>query len=162
MAWSRPPAVGGVGVGVPLRCEAPVLVEGELRCAGEWPLDLGRWCQEGGEPGPVVPVEVRAGDAVERRAACRRGELGRIAPDELAALELPVDLNAASPAELASLPGIGPALARRIVESRPYAEVDGLVGVRGIGPKTLARLRRRSRTGPGPILFAWESPSPGR
>ena len=31
-----------------------------------------------------------------------------------------------------------------------------------IGPKTLARLRRRSRTGPGSILFAWESPSPGR
>lgn len=52
-----------------------------------------------------------------------------------------VDLNAASRAVLESLPGVGPTLARRIVEGRPYARVDDLLRVRGVGPRTLARLR---------------------
>lgn len=32
----------------------------------------------------------------------------------------PVDINSAAPAQLATLPGIGPEEARRIVEGRPY------------------------------------------
>lgn len=43
------------------------------------------------------------------------------------------------------LPNIGETLARRIVESReaegPFAEVDDLQRVRGIGPRTLEQLR---------------------
>lgn len=56
-----------------------------------------------------------------------------------------VSLNAASPGELARLPGIGPALARRIVAARPFATLDDLLRVSGIGPKTLAGLRGRAR-----------------
>jgi len=52
-----------------------------------------------------------------------------------------VSLNEASLAELESLPGIGPELARRIVEHRPYQRVEDLLKVPGIGPKTLERLR---------------------
>jgi len=40
-----------------------------------------------------------------------------------------------------ALPGIGPVLARRIVEGRPYARVEDLLKVKGIGPATLERLR---------------------
>ncbi len=55
--------------------------------------------------------------------------------------EARVSLNRASLAELEALPGVGPELARRIVEHRPYLRVEDLLRVPGIGPKTLARLR---------------------
>lgn len=57
----------------------------------------------------------------------------------------PIDLNEALPGDLELLPGIGPQLARRIVEHRArsgrFSGVDALARVRGIGPKTLERLR---------------------
>lgn len=64
----------------------------------------------------------------------------------------PVDVNRATADELATLPGIGPALARRIVEWRgangPFAAVDDLEKVPGIGPATVERLRPRVRATP--------------
>lgn len=57
----------------------------------------------------------------------------------------PVDLNAASPEQLDALPGIGPALAARIVAYRdehgPFTEVEQLNKVKGIGARTLEKLR---------------------
>ncbi|MDR7433778.1 MAG: helix-hairpin-helix domain-containing protein [Armatimonadota bacterium] len=56
-----------------------------------------------------------------------------------------IDLNKASVAELEALPGIGPVLARRIVEYRskagPFRRVEELLKVRGVGPKLVAKLR---------------------
>jgi competence protein ComEA len=56
-----------------------------------------------------------------------------------------VDVNAATAAELTRLPGIGPALAARIVASRaadgPFRSVDDLARVPGIGPASVERLR---------------------
>ena len=57
-----------------------------------------------------------------------------------------VDVNAASAEALAAaLPGVGPVKAAAIVAHReahgPFASADALVEVRGIGPKTLERLR---------------------
>lgn len=55
-----------------------------------------------------------------------------------------VDINSAAWPELSQLPGIGEALARRIVESReqegPFADHQELRRVRGIGPRTLERI----------------------
>lgn len=56
----------------------------------------------------------------------------------------PVNLNQADTLALQALPGVGPALARRIVAAReeaPFRSVEDLLRVRGIGPATLARLR---------------------
>lgn len=65
-----------------------------------------------------------------------------------------IDVNRASAAELALLPGIGPALAARIVEERerngPFVSLDDLVRVRGIGPAILAGLADEAVAGPIP------------
>jgi len=55
-----------------------------------------------------------------------------------------VDLNRADATELERLPGIGPALAERIVRRRReqfFGSVSELLAVPGIGPATLERLR---------------------
>ena len=60
-------------------------------------------------------------------------------------LEFQLDINRAGWQELTLLPRIGEALSQRIVESReregPFRRPEDLLRVRGIGPKTLARLR---------------------
>ncbi len=57
----------------------------------------------------------------------------------------PLDINRASSAELAELPGLGPLLAERIIRYRilhgPFRSLEELLKIPGIGPKTLERLR---------------------
>jgi competence protein ComEA len=57
----------------------------------------------------------------------------------------PLDLNAATAEQLDTLPGVGPATAAAIVDHRqrngPFATVDGLLDVRGIGPAKLEAIR---------------------
>lgn len=56
-----------------------------------------------------------------------------------------VDVNREGPSELERLPGIGPSIAAAIVEERerdgPFASIDELSRVRGIGPTRLEALR---------------------
>jgi competence ComEA-like helix-hairpin-helix protein len=92
-------------------------------------------------PGCVRPVEIPGEGVACDGTADERG--ARMAPARLAAFGVAVDLNRASAAELESLDGIGPRLAQRIVAARPFAGVDDLVRVRGIGEKRLAALRPR-------------------
>ena len=64
-----------------------------------------------------------------------------------------IDVNEAGWPEISQLPGIGETLARRIVDSRttegPFADLDELRRVRGIGPKTLDRIKPYLRPLPG-------------
>ncbi len=56
-----------------------------------------------------------------------------------------VNINTADPGELATLPGIGTAKAAAIVQYRseygPFASVDDLVKVQGIGANLLEKIR---------------------
>lgn len=63
---------------------------------------------------------------------------------------LRLDVNSASWTDLQAIPGIGPSLATRVVAGRPYATVAALERVRGIGPRTRARLIRWLRAQPSP------------
>ncbi|GAB4376524.1 MAG: hypothetical protein Kow0062_16890 [Acidobacteriota bacterium] len=72
-------------------------------------------------------------------------------PSGAVAKQARVDVNRAGIEELVSVKGIGPALARRIVEHRkqhgPFESIDDLLAVQGIGPKLLARIRDRLTVG---------------
>ena len=61
----------------------------------------------------------------------------------------PVDLDTAPVEEVEKLPGIGPALAKRIVADRqangPFGCLAGLDRVKGIGPALLARIDSLAR-----------------
>ena len=82
-----------------------------------------------------------------------RGRLVEIERAEPLTAEFQVDLNEADWPELVQLPGIGEVLARRIVASRRrdgrFLDHEDLQRVRGIGPRTLDRVRPYLRPMPG-------------
>jgi competence protein ComEA len=81
--------------------------------------------------------ETDTGPSVEKRADPER--------TASAADGRPVDLNSATPDELARLPGVGPSLAARIVERRQsggtFRSIEDLREVKGMGHAKLERLR---------------------
>jgi competence ComEA-like helix-hairpin-helix protein len=52
-----------------------------------------------------------------------------------------IDINTASLEQLDKIIGIGPVLAQRIIETRPFYSVDDLIKVEGIGEKTLQKIK---------------------
>ncbi|MCY4402017.1 MAG: helix-hairpin-helix domain-containing protein [Candidatus Poribacteria bacterium] len=56
-----------------------------------------------------------------------------------------LNINSATAEELQTLPGIGPAMSQRIIQHRTehgnFASVDSLTEVKGIGEKTLEKLK---------------------
>ncbi len=74
-----------------------------------------------------------------------------------------VDLNTATASQLQELPGIGPALAIRIVEFRqengPFKRIEDLMNVRGIGEKNFEKIRSRITVGPASEGGRQKSPS---
>ena len=84
----------------------------------------------------TMPVELAPRISVEAPAPKTRDAKTRSAP---------IDINKATAAELEELPRIGPRTAERIISYRstfgPFARLEDLTAVKGIGPKTLALLK---------------------
>jgi hypothetical protein len=92
------------------------------------------------------PIEVAAVDGHTTAVRCDADArtVGELRGPARQLYGLPIDLNCADAQTLEILAGIGTVRARAILDERrirPFARVDDLVRVRGIGPKTLARLR---------------------
>lgn len=121
----------GVQLHVPVRGEPPP------GAAGAVPGMIGGAAAVTGGPAPE-PLAPGGGPATGP------GGAGRLSGDMAGAV---IDLNSAGPAELESLPGVGPALAARILAQRqargPFRSVEDLLEVPGIGAKTLARFAER-------------------
>jgi competence protein ComEA len=132
-----------------IRPEAPTLVERVRAAAEASRLDgerdgeratarAGRAEEPPGEEGE----RARGGPDARRTAASRlrAPALGALDPDR------------ATAEDWERLPGIGPALAARIVADRaargPFGGPEGLARVRGIGPRTVERLRPYFRSAP--------------
>ncbi|MFN3974257.1 MAG: ComEA family DNA-binding protein [Dehalococcoidia bacterium] len=102
---------------------------GALEGADLEQLNLARPLSDGEKV--TVPLAGRGGQAQEVTISAKDSTL--------------LDLNTADAQALEALPGIGSVLAQRIVEFRtrygPFTQVDDLLKVQGIGPKTLERLR---------------------
>ena len=93
------------------------------------------------EPSPTSQRE--RGDREARPPASARAPKRQApTPGEVAP---PLDLNRATLSDLTRLPGVGPVMARRILEAREnvgrFGAVDDLLTVRGLGRAKLDRLR---------------------
>ena len=114
------------------------------------------------DPPPPIPPAPRSRTAprwaaapVEAAAPARAPQPPRprpaAAPAPAPADPRPLDINHASIDEIARLPGVGPSLARRIVEARErlgrFDSAEGLRGILGMGPKKLAALREHVTVG---------------
>jgi competence ComEA-like helix-hairpin-helix protein len=52
-----------------------------------------------------------------------------------------VNINTGTQEELEAVPGIGQAMAARIIANRMYESIDDLLRIQGIGPETLESMR---------------------
>ena len=74
------------------------------------------------------------------------GAQGRTAaPKPIAAAAAPVNLNTATADQLATIPGVGPRMAERIIDYRQknggFKKVEDLMNVSGIGEKNFLKMR---------------------
>ena len=81
-----------------------------------------------------LPAERRMARIDEEELAAALGPI-QLGPEEK------IDINFAARDDLMRLPGIGESMANRIIEGREYKTIDSLLKVRGIGKKTLEKLK---------------------
>jgi competence ComEA-like helix-hairpin-helix protein len=127
-----------------------VEVTGKVPRAGVYsfpkPPSLGEvWAKAGavGTP-PDMDKTIPSGSRVEVAPDGGYG-VAAMSGAQLVTLGLPIDLNRASAADLDAIPGLGPALAQRIVDFRkahgPFKKIGDLREVSAVGPQSLEKLK---------------------
>lgn len=113
-----------------LSLEAPAKAKPKAAAKKEAPKEKAAKVKAKAEPKPVAK-ESKA-PAKESKAATKAAK---------APVTKGVAVNAASEAELLAVKGLSATLVKAIIAGRPYASLDDLGKVKGVGPKLLAKLR---------------------
>lgn len=120
-----------------------VQVIGEVPSPGWYAVDeptVGSALQAAGVRGAAAEEPVLPGDRVVVAGGVARVEASGREP----LFGRPLDLQTVTAQDLARLPGVGTALARRVIEARdvrPIEDVAALDAVPGVGPRALTTLR---------------------
>ncbi len=115
------------------------------------------------QPTPGVPAAQAPPAAQEAKKASEPAPAaqGKKAQAPQPALVGPVDLNTADQKTLEALPGIGPALAKRIVEARPFQNMDDLSRVKGLSKTKVDALKGKVTVSPTKAPLPVAQPTPG-
>jgi competence protein ComEA len=135
-------------------CRRALLVQGQVERAGLWcpghkklgmrglrrSAGLPDACDLALAPGQPATLELR----LVEDGACSFTS-GRLPGSASLLAGVGIELNTATAADLEAIPGIGPTLASRIVQYReehgPFGSLEELEEVRGIGSKTLWKIK---------------------
>lgn len=127
---------------VPLQVERPrlqVSISGAVTQPGSYTLDWGATVADLLELAGGLTMEA-ATELVQFGRPLGQGDTISVPRVQAADGGQRVSINNADSWTLQRLPGVGPALAGRIIQGRPYHTVEQLLNVSGIGPATFARL----------------------
>ncbi|MBI4882541.1 MAG: ComEA family DNA-binding protein, partial [Actinobacteria bacterium] len=158
VATTTPPDVAGIASTTSVNAGALIVhVAGAVNAPGVYQLDAGSRVIDAVQIAGGLASTANA-DGVNLAALIADGQrvyvpaVGEVPPPIVTgdggvavAASLPININSASAAQLEALPGVGPATAAAIVARReqfgPFASVDALADVRGIGPAKLEAIR---------------------
>ncbi len=168
---SNPPRVSEIAVVPPPSTASPspsatpapvyVYVSGDVKTPGVYEMSPGSRVRDAIESAGGALPDANL-DAVNLAARVEDGEkiyvprIGEPTPGKKAGrssrtptptVVFPVDINKASLQELEALPRIGPSLAKRIVENRPYASIEDIMKVPGIGQSTFEKIKDKITVG---------------
>jgi comEA protein len=115
-----------------------------ILCAGLWSIVFVDKC--GGDDSTVAVTYSDSHAAARYAPSLSDTSSGHSGPDSVGK-DSCININRASVAELVALPGIGPAIAGRVVDFRekngPFARLADIDKVKGIGPATLRKIENR-------------------
>jgi DNA uptake protein ComE-like DNA-binding protein len=102
---------------------------------GGWAAKIERWNAPTASPATIPSPSLTVPNAAPPAASSpSTSKNERLFPAKF-------DINTATEKELKLIPGIGPVMARRIIDARPFRSADDLKKVSGIGDKKYAQIR---------------------